>query len=253
MPSVAATSTKRVRSLRKNPFRSPFWLATNTSRSPSLSMSNHTAPTVRRGSSTPSSFPTLAKRAPSFRNSRFGASRTATNRSRSPSPSKSTKDGWRISPMTSTPMLAATSVKGLPRAVVAIQPRRRIRAAGEADEQVRVAVGVEVAPRRGSRVGDVRDTRIRGDIHEPAARRCDTTGSARPAGSRRRGPGRRRRRSRPRRWAGRLRLRTGQAVPVRSGATGRPRRRGAPGRARARGRARTWATDESLELHHAGV
>ena len=98
----------------------------------------------------------------------FGASRTATNRSRSPSPSKSTNDGWRISPIDLDTHRRRHVGERLAGAVVAIQLCRHVRAAGEADEEIGVAVAVEVAPRRGAGVGEVGDTGLGGDVDERA-------------------------------------------------------------------------------------
>jgi hypothetical protein len=54
----------------------------------------------------------------------------------------------------------------LSEAVVAIELCRQVRAAGEADEEVRVAVAVEVAPRRRAGVGEVGDTGLGSDLDE---------------------------------------------------------------------------------------
>ena len=53
-------------------------------------------------------------------------------------------------------------------ALVAIEPARNLGLARESDEQVDVAVAVEVAPRRGARVVEIGDAELRGDVRERA-------------------------------------------------------------------------------------
>ena len=131
-------------------------------------MSNQTAPTVRRGSSRPISLPTLAKRAPSLRKSMFGASRTPTKQVEVAVVVDVDKRRLSALPGASRPTAVGDVGKWLAGAVVAIELARSHRLAREADEEIDVAVGVEVTPRRRAGVGDVRDAELGGDVDEGA-------------------------------------------------------------------------------------